>query len=40
LDVGNKDIEITKRIKDARELLGIKLDDRLVIAGDEFVSAL
>ena len=39
LDIGNKDKEVTKRIKDAGELLGISLDDHIIIAGDEFVSA-
>jgi DNA repair protein RadC len=40
LNIGNKDREVTKRIKDAGELLGIKLDEHIIIAGDEFVSAL
>lgn len=40
LNIGNKDREISKRIKDAGELLGIKLDEHIIIAGDEFVSAL
>lgn len=40
LNIGNKDREVTKRIKDAGELLGIKLDEHIIVAGDEFVSAL
>jgi DNA repair protein RadC len=40
LDIGNKDKEVTRRIKEAGELLGITLDDHIVIAGDDFVSAL
>ena len=40
LDIGNKDREVTKRIKDAGELLGIKLDDHIIIAEDGFVSAI
>jgi DNA repair protein RadC len=40
LTIGSKDKEVTKRIKDAGELLGIKLDEHVIIAGDDFVSAL
>jgi len=40
LDIGNKDKEVTRKIQDAGELLGINLDDHIIIAGDEFVSAL
>ncbi|MDR0695960.1 MAG: DNA repair protein RadC [Christensenellaceae bacterium] len=40
LTVGNKDREVTRRIKDAGELLGIKLDEHIIIASNEFVSAL
>ena len=40
LDIGDKDRDVTKRIKDAGDLLGIKLDDHIIIAGDEFVSAI
>jgi DNA repair protein RadC len=40
LDVSGKDMEVTRRIKEAGELLGIRLDDHIVIAGDGFVSAL
>ena len=39
LDIGNKDKEVTKRISAAGDLLGITLDDHIIIAGDEFVSA-
>ena len=39
LDIGNKDREVTKRISEAGELLGIILDDHIIIAGDKFVSA-
>jgi len=39
LDVSEQDIEVTRRIKMAGELLGIKLDDHIVIAGDEHTSA-
>jgi DNA repair protein RadC len=40
LDIGSKDKEVTKRIQDAGELLGIKLDDHIIIAGDGFTSAM
>ncbi|WP_276620921.1 RadC family protein [Syntrophomonas wolfei] len=40
LDISSKDREVTKRIQEAGELLGIKLDDHIIIAGDDFVSAL
>ena len=39
LDVSTEDREVTKRIKEAGELLGIRLDDHIVVAGDNFVSA-
>ena len=39
LDVSDQDREVTKRIKLAGELLGIQLDDHIIVAGDEFVSA-
>jgi DNA repair protein RadC len=39
LAVGKKDRDVTQRIKDAGELLGIKLDEHIIIAGDEFASA-
>jgi DNA repair protein RadC len=40
LTVGKKDKEVSQRIKDAGELLGIKLDEHIVITGDDFFSAL
>ena len=40
LNIGNKDKEVTKRIKDVGELLGIKLDDHIIIAGNSYVSAM
>ncbi|MDR1021217.1 MAG: DNA repair protein RadC [Synergistaceae bacterium] len=40
LDVSGKDREVSRRIREAGELLGIQLDDHIVIAGDGFVSAL
>ena len=38
LDISEQDREVTKRIRQAGELLGIKLDDHIVVAGDSFVS--
>ena len=40
LDISNKDREVTNRIREAGELLGIQLDDHIIIAGDDFVSAM
>ncbi|NLB56083.1 MAG: hypothetical protein GX811_10030 [Lentisphaerae bacterium] len=40
LFVGKKDKEVSQRIKDEGDLLGIKLDEHIIIAGDDFVSAL
>jgi len=40
LDISEQDAEVTRRIKNAGELLGINLDDHLVIAGGGFVSAM
>ena len=39
LDISEQDWEVTKRIKQAGELLGIRLDDHIIVAGDSFVSA-
>jgi len=40
LDISPQDRDVTKRIKQAGELLGICLDDHIIIAGDSFVSAM
>ena len=40
LDISEQDREVTKRIKKAGELLGIRLDDHLVIANNCFASAM
>ena len=40
LDISSQDREVSKRIKEAGELLGIKLDDHIVVTDDGFVSAL
>jgi DNA repair protein RadC len=38
LDISAKDREVTKRIKEAGALMGIPLDDHIIVAGDEYVS--
>ena len=40
LEISREDREVTKRIKEAGELMGIGLDDHIVVAGGGFVSAL
>jgi DNA repair protein RadC len=40
LVIGKKDIEVSQRIKDAGELMGIKLDEHIIIAGNDYISAL
>ena len=39
LDISEQDREFTKRIKKCGELLGIQLDDHIIIAGDSYISA-
>jgi len=39
LDISKSDRDVTQRIRLAGELLGIKLDDHIIVAGDSFVSA-
>ena len=38
LDISEQDRDVTKRIRQAGELLGIKLDDHIIVAGEGFVS--
>ena len=38
LDISEQDRDVTKRIRQAGELLGIKLDDHILVAGNGFVS--
>ena len=40
LVISDNDREVTKRIREAGELLGITLDDHIVIAGDDYVRAM
>jgi DNA repair protein RadC len=37
-DISPQDREVTKMLKEAGELLGIKLTDHIVIAGENFIS--
>ena len=39
LDISEQDKEVTKRIKQAGELLGIHLDDHIIVAENSYVSA-
>jgi DNA repair protein RadC len=39
LDISEQDREVTRRIRQAGDLIGIRLDDHIIVAGDEFVSA-
>ncbi|MCL2151460.1 MAG: DNA repair protein RadC [Oscillospiraceae bacterium] len=38
LDISQQDKEVTQRIRQAGELLGIQLDDHIIVAGEEYVS--
>ena len=40
LEISVQDREVTKRIKEAGELMGIRLDDHIIVSVDGFVSAL
>ena len=39
LDVSSHDRDVTRRIRQAGDIIGIRLDDHIIIAGDEFISA-
>jgi len=39
LDISEQDREVSRRIRQAGDILGIRLDDHVIIANDEFVSA-
>lgn len=39
LDISEQDMEVTRRIRSAGELLGVRLDDHLIVAESGFVSA-
>ena len=40
LDVSENDKEVTKRIRQSGDILGIQLDDHIIVAGNEFVSVI
>jgi DNA repair protein RadC len=40
LDISAKDREVTKRIMDAGELMGIPLNDHIIVTSDDYVSAM
>jgi len=40
LDISDNDKEVTKRIRLAGDLLGIALDDHIIVAGNHYVSAM
>jgi len=40
LDISEQDKDVTRRIKLAGDLLGIALDDHIIVAGDRYVSAM
>ena len=39
LDISEQDREVTKRIRQAGDILGIRLDDHVIVADGDFVSA-
>jgi len=39
LEISEQDKEVTTRIRQAGDIVGIRLDDHIIIAGDEFISA-
>jgi len=38
LDISDDDLDVTRRLQQAGDILGISLDDHIVVAGDEYVS--
>jgi DNA repair protein RadC len=39
LEVSQQDREVTRRIRKAGDIIGIRLDDHIIVSGDEFISA-
>ena len=39
LDISEQDREVTRRIRQAGDIIGIRLDDHIIVANDDFVSA-
>lgn len=40
LDISQSDRDVTNRLKQVGDIVGIRLDDHLIVAGDEFVSVM
>jgi DNA repair protein RadC len=40
LVIGDKDKDVTRRIRDAGKFMGIQLDDHIIVTNDSFVSAM
>jgi DNA repair protein RadC len=40
LIIGDKDKEVTRRIRETRELMGIRLNDHIIVTSESFVSAM
>lgn len=39
LDVSEGDKDVTRRLRQAGDIIGIRLDDHIIVSGDEFISA-
>ena len=39
LGISEQDREVTRRIRQAGDIIGIRLDDHIIVAGEDFVSA-
>jgi len=40
LDISQSDTDVTNRLKQVGDIVGIHLDDHLIVSGDEFISAM
>jgi DNA repair protein RadC len=39
LDISDSDREVTRRLRDVGDIIGIRLDDHVIVAGEDYVSA-
>ncbi|MCL2628556.1 MAG: DNA repair protein RadC [Oscillospiraceae bacterium] len=39
VDISESDTDVTRRLREAGDIIGIRLDDHIIVAGDDFVSA-
>ena len=39
IDISESDREVTRRLREAGDIIGIRLDDHIVVAGDDYASA-